>query len=242
MKASFIADTHIHTKPEDNEILKERLGQLDPNNILVILGDITDNGIEAEYKEAFRLLKPWKSRIVLAPGNHDTAGLHGLRWSEQAAARWTKFVCQIDAVADIMIGDTYVCALDSVNPRPNILELAQGELGEAELNRAKEAIGRARMAGKKVCLCMHHTPVDNPRTGTKSIISESEAQFMDWAEKLRDSSEFLAIAYGGEGADLILCGHTHIHLEWTATTGIPTHIISLADLRSARGLDTFVLA
>ena len=239
MQAVFIADTHIRKDPSDNRVIAAHLAKLDPACWLVIAGDLTDNGFAAEYAEALRLLTPWKGRCVLAPGNHDCAGIHGLRWSEKAAARWAKFTQDMEAVGELHLGEWLICALDSVNSHTRILELAQGELGEAELARAREMIQLGHQAGHKVCLTLHHNPVDDPRACVRRPLTDAESRFLNWAEKLRDSSEFLDLAYGGEGADLIICGHTHMHMEWTATRGIPTHMISLGDFRG--GEDSFFL-
>lgn len=233
----LIADTHVRSDPKENQILQDHLEALEaqfPACWLVIAGDVTDNGTEAEYKEAYRLLASWKNRCLLVPGNHDNSGYHGLRWDAKAAARWTKFSTKMSNSSDTVTGDWVICGLDSVNAHPDILELAQGELGEAELNRAKDVIQQAHNAGKKICLVLHHQPSDSPRSGTSKPLTATEDQFLNWAEKLKDSSEFLSIAYGGEtGADKIIAGHLHTHLEWTATQGIPTHLISLGDLRGS---------
>lgn len=237
MRAVFITDPHVKADPRENEILAERLAPLDPADLLIVSGDVTDNGSRDEYNEARRLLAPWKGHCILAPGNHDCAGLHGLRWSDQAAARWAKFTQDMEALSDSVVNGVYICALDSVNAEPNLAELAQGELGEAELERAREAIEQAHLKGLKVCLTMHHNPVDNPRSGASSPIEDAEDKFLDWAEKLRDSEKFLKIAYGQ--ADYIVCGHTHLRLSWTSTRGIPTQLLALGDFRGQG--DTFTL-
>jgi len=239
MKAVFIADPHIKAHPEDNEVIAKHLANLDQSDWLILVGDLTDNGIAEEYKEALRLLAPWKDQCLLVPGNHDCDGLHGFRWSPQAAARWAKFVEEMEAVGDFRIGDWYVCGLDSVNAESDLLDFAQGCLGEAELNRAREAIKQARKHGLKVCLTLHHNPCDNPRMEIGRPLTDIEDKVLNWAEKLQDSSEFLEVAYGGEGADLIICGHTHIHMAWTATDGVKTRMIALGDFRASE--DCFIL-
>jgi 3',5'-cyclic AMP phosphodiesterase CpdA len=237
MKAVFIADPHIKADHQDNVVVEQHLSKLDPTDWIIVVGDVTDNGIAEEYAEALRLLSPWKGHCVLVPGNHDCDGLHGLRWSAQAAARWAKFTQDMKAVGELHLGEWFICALDSVNAEPNILELAQGELGEAELNRAKDAIQAARKAGHKVCLTMHHNPVDNLRMAVGRPLTDAEDRFLNWAEKLKDSTDFFKIAYGE--ADLIICGHTHLRMSWTSSQGVPTLLVALGDFRGQG--DTFIL-
>ena len=55
-------------------------------DVLVVLGDVTDDGRRARYEEAARLLRPWSGRLLLAPGNHDM-GPQGILFQRNAARR-----------------------------------------------------------------------------------------------------------------------------------------------------------
>jgi len=247
-----VADTHFHVDPAENKILEERITALMtkyPTSALAIAGDITDNGKVEEYREAFRVLTPWKGRLFLAQGNHDF-GFQGLTWEPEAVKRWNQLcvalgVQDVDCIIKSTTGAPWwLCVIDSTIAEESILNLAQGEVGGAEMNRASHAIKMAHRLGIRVALLMHHTPVDSIRQSSRSLWEEIENGFQDWAEKLRDSSAFLKVAYGK--ADCIVAGHTHRNNAWTSTpeSGSTTTLLrSLGDLRTkdADWMDSAVL-
>lgn len=77
-----LSDLHIASNPNaDNNkatdtivaFIKERYKNTE-KPVVLITGDVVDNGLKSEYKEAFRLLKPLKGagfRLLITPGNHD---------------------------------------------------------------------------------------------------------------------------------------------------------------------------
>lgn len=231
-----IADTHFHSSPEENKILEERLASLlfiYPDSYLAIAGDVTDNGEPEEYAEATRILAPWKNRIFLAPGNHDLGTL-GLIWKPEAVKRWLKFSTDLGNVADALVDPWRICVLDSTVAEESVLHLAQGNVGDAEMERARLAIEEGHAQGYQVVLLMHHTPVDAIRQGSRELWDEVEGGFQDWSEKLQDSAAFLKLAYGK--TEYIVAGHSHMNRVWTSTPSagpIPTLLRSLSNLRTS---------
>ena len=125
-----------------------------------------------------------------------------------------------------------ICLLDSTNANESLAgwtDLAQGELGEAELDRAECAVAEGHQAGLQVCLALHHTALRNPRGSSSNPLTELEIKFADAAEKLLDLEAFRKIS---DQADLVLCGHTHIH-------GHEGNVTSLGDCRGTT--DHFIL-
>ncbi|HIP85167.1 MAG TPA: metallophosphoesterase, partial [Pyrodictium sp.] len=75
---AHISDLHVESENYSKE-LEERLigyiGELRPD-IVVVTGDLTDDGYVHEYRAAVRLLSRFKARKILAvPGNHDSRNM-----------------------------------------------------------------------------------------------------------------------------------------------------------------------
>jgi hypothetical protein len=57
----------------------------DGNRYLLVTGDITNGGRDAEYFLALKVLMPFRNRVFFVPGNHDYGGLSGNHYSEGSA-------------------------------------------------------------------------------------------------------------------------------------------------------------
>jgi predicted phosphodiesterase len=202
----FVADLHISRYPPKNALVAARLAALEaqyPGAFLVVAGDVVDDGHPDQYREAERLLSPWRGRLLLACGNHDCGPL-GLTWSPASVACWLglqqRLGAQVEAIIPSDDGWAWrVCCLDSVNATPGPWDLARGSLGGAEIERARLAIDRGHRSGQRVCLVLHHDPNNH-----------------DLGMGLEDAKPFLAAV---KQADLVVCGHSHRH----SVSRVPGH-------------------
>ncbi len=101
MKMLHLSDLHIHKSNEksENKHLKEiveNIIKLYPNEkpVILITGDIVDDGRKDQYKNAVELLKPLVNAgftILPTPGNHDY-GKIGNFYTEKSQAYFQKYI------------------------------------------------------------------------------------------------------------------------------------------------------
>ena len=212
-----ISDLHLDGGHCQLQSVRERLAPLvarAANEVLIVTGDITDNGAPAEFEQAAELLAPFAGRVVLARGNHDQ-GAAGCFFDRATDKRWKALCKALGAVAMVRVfGDALVVALDSCCRTVSPLDFAQGNLGPRQLETLQEAINRACERGKRLVVALHHDPISqNP------------------VEKLQDADAFLRLVYGV--ADLVVFGHTHGHgFTWRCPRGVPTILHRCADMKN----------
>ncbi len=219
MKLIHISDPHISKDPEKNGVLQQRLGELRahsaPDDWLVITGDVTDDGRAGQYHEATRLLAPWRGHILAVPGNHDM-GPWGNVYVPAAEGRWDDWADEMGIPSQGQLPGWQVICLDSCLHTLSPLDFAQGQIGLKTLNWLSGELYRARSEGLRTIVALHHHPMHDV-----------------WAERLRDSDEFLRIVYGV--ADVVLFGHRHERSTWTCPRGVQTILHAEASLRAVRG-------
>lgn len=222
--AIIIADPHVSRHPEKNQILQSRLEGIFsafPGHTLVVAGDVTDDSAQGQYVEALRLFAPWKGNILLCPGNHDF-GAMGLFFDQECVSRWSDFCVEIEAEAEgVFLGEGVpwkILCLDSCSAFQNPFNWAQGELGCSELGVAAIAIAKAHRIGQRICLVLHHDPLNT-----------------DVTMLLRDRNDFIRIA---AEADLVVFGHTH--RMWEGKIG-DTPYRSLDSFRESNEGDYLIL-
>ena len=75
-RIAHISDTHI--SPHGNFVEEafdsavSDINRLEPQpNLVIHSGDLTDNGVLADYQLAVKKLQALKPKVLVAPGNHD---------------------------------------------------------------------------------------------------------------------------------------------------------------------------
>lgn len=191
MKIIHISDLHFSTPQtappyeQDNisaanpnekstELLKriyEKYFCNDVNNILLITGDITDNGTKDEWSIVRQELEKFKNRLILLPGNHDY-GFAGNLFSTKKALYFDQVIfpelcsnytsnftgyLQKNLVNEIQLSDKVrILIVNSNKKTHNIKDWARGEVGEAQMQSLKAKLSSNLDAINIVCL--HHRP------------------------------------------------------------------------------------
>ena len=172
------------------------VGSMNPApDVLLLTGDLTENGAEADYLTLRALLDETLTphhaggpRVWATLGNHDDhaaarAVLGDMLGPEDEAP--TGLTC-----VHGQHGALHVIGLDTVVPdRPH------GELGEAQLAWLRDRLERC--AGAPVVLFMHHPP----------LISGMSA--MDACSLMRGRDELARLVREHGGVQLIAAGHLH---------------------------------
>lgn len=190
---------------------KARLG----TDRIVITGDLTDSGDAADYAIARAFIKKLKHRgfeVYCVPGNHDCSKegtlILGQREVGQGATRRENFGRYIDNgqfPRAVKLHKGWLILLDSMQGAYGRGNLGQGALGPEQLvwlRREVERLQKDRRSGKRIIVCLHHSPF---KLGERNLPSDGSLGFHPTGG-LDDAREFLAIIAGK--IDCLLFGHT----------------------------------
>ncbi|MEZ4383243.1 MAG: metallophosphoesterase [Nannocystaceae bacterium] len=222
-----LSDLHIRGSMHRDE--NENCGKLvawicehyaaDENKPVVLLtGDITDDGKEDQYRNAVALLRPLVDagfRVLACPGNHDY-GPWGNFYTEEGQRRFQRHIMTellaypaADAQGVEMEGlfptthvegDVVFIGLDSVVGREDALaHFASGEVGENQRGRLAEIL-RAHAERRKV-VYFHHHPFN------RHLVME-----------MADAHEVMRLLAGR--ADVVCFGHNHESDIWSSAHDI----------------------
>ena len=230
-----LSDLHIHksNKNEDNvnsmkvvDFIIERYSKYKgiEKPIILLTGDIVDDGNKRQYKNAVNILKPLvdkKFQVLACPGNHDY-GFAGNIYTEHSQRYFQEFIL-IQLLNDAKAkkpgnkmkdlypikkrcGDVLFIGLDSVVGNENeALHFASGEVGKEQREKLKKILSNDVGPDDKVVVYFHHHPFY--RNFFKRIMLEMD-----------DAHEVMGIL--GGLVDFICFGHKHISDIWTAEHNI----------------------
>jgi Icc protein len=181
------------------EVAAAWLTALDPRPDLVLLtGDIGQNGTVAEYVALRRIFAGTGLRIRLLPGNHDD------RDAMRTALGDTGWVAMDGPFIQAMdeVGGLVVFSLDSLDPGK-----VSGRLCDQRLDWLGDRLGAA--AGAPALVALHHPPF-------ASGLDLLDGMALDGREALGT-----LIRRGSPTIKAVLCGHLHRPLStvWAGTLG-----------------------
>ncbi len=219
MKILHLSDLHLHRNNRDNQEAIAVLQSVEtryPNHYIVITGDIVDDGSQAQYENAFELLKQFQGRLFITPGNHDF-GCVGNFYSKERAERFDSmlagplgqdgtFLAENRPVVNVVKeGNDSVMfiALDTNLETEHPFDFACGEVGEFQLNALSNLLSNPSIPEMKKVLFFHHHPFacNNP--------------FME----LKDARKLAQTVFNR--VDAILFGHKHEMQKWENRWGVP---------------------
>ena len=176
-------DTALHLRETVKQINRMR----PMPDVLIITGDLTEQGDEEEYQHFLELIEPLQMPVYVVPGNHDNPQI--------MAEVFTGTTCF--PVTD----DTYQYAIEDlpfrilgINSRCDGSELP--EFGEKRLSWLKRQLDKS---DKPVLLAVHHPPMV---TGIELI----DMGGSEWFQRLK------SLLAGYEQVKLVICGHCHTDL------------------------------
>lgn len=163
--------------------LKTAMDNQPAPDLVVISGDLTEDGDEGDYRYLKRFIRKriGKAPLVVTLGNHDNKRAFRVGWLEDEgrgnepyhALEW--------------VGDTAIISFDS-----SVQGVSDGRIDEERLSWLSDALNKT--AGSQVILLTHHHLL--PEQGQ--------------IPPLPDSGRLIQLIRFS-GACLILCGHTHHH-------------------------------
>jgi len=200
------------------EITRE-WGSGEEKPLVLITGDVVDDGTEIEYIEARRVLKPLRQAgflVVPLPGNHDY-GWNGAFARESRFELFRKYLLQIETPVSYP-------SVPYADPEVTILTLnsmlaetgrwdrlfADGELGREQLqglDRLVTKLHGKREQGHRVVVALHHHPFLFP---DDSPVKKAKEQL---THRLKDGDDLMEIVSGR--IDALLFGHEHRHVDFS---------------------------
>jgi len=215
---SFIhlSDLHIHKNNErkDNQnciaIVNEIINiYQEKKPVILITGDIVDDGHEAQYRNAVKILKPLVENdfIVLAvPGNHDYGPL-GNFYTEKSQMHFQKYILAdllgykkvlqegvtMELIYPIIseFDEMLFIGVDSVVGAENeLLHFASGEVGKPQREKIQQILHEYKNSNKKKVVYFHHHPFDRR-----------------YVMEMDDAKELMRLLAGK--VDFVCFGHDH---------------------------------
>jgi len=223
MKFIHISDLHFHSRKADNKKefeLLDFINQKYSTHHLIVTGDITDDGHERQYKQAFAALKPFKNRIFICPGNHDFGAL-GNFYSRERAERFDRLLSIPLEQGGTFTGDStpvvnivkerndqvMLIALDTNLETDHTFDCACGEVGDKQLAVLDNILSNPTSSEFVKILFFHHHPFMHGNA------------FME----LIDARKLMRIIYSK--VEVLLFGHKHASSCWESNNGIE-HILA----------------
>lgn len=228
MKILHISDLHIGKEETDVDewrqaerlvrLIKRYWGNDGEKPLVLITGDVVDDGREVEFIEARRILEPLHRagfQVVPLPGNHDY-GWNGAYAQEKRFKLFKKHLLGIEnrvTYPDVPYADDRVAliTLNSMRAESGFWDglLADGELGDAQLNELGEiltTLHNERPKSYKIVVALHHHPFLFP--GDPFIKKTRERL----GHRLKDGADFMRLVGGRIHA--LLFGHEHRHVDF----------------------------
>jgi 3',5'-cyclic AMP phosphodiesterase CpdA len=219
MRSLHIRDLHHHRDPSNDEAtdtLLKTIGEKYPDHVLIVTGEITDDGHPEQYENAFQALVPFMKKVLIVPGNHDF-GAAGNFYSRERAVRFDEMLMKPLGQGGTFTGDStpvvtvredgqdsvMLIGLDTNLETIQPFDFACGEVGAEQLAALDTILTDSGCAGKVKILFFHHHLFmhGNP--------------FME----LIDARELLRTIY--KRVDVVLFGHKHSRGKWDGHSGIP---------------------
>lgn len=214
MKIIHLSDIHIgksNNKKRFDLIVSWIIDNMENHGskVMIITGDIVDDGSLGQYREAqsqFERLKSTDISALAAPGNHDY-GSNGIVENWECVARFKKYISgDVDYPYSVVIDEYEFIMLDSMLEEMKEWEIwgAQGELGEQQLIELDRILNdvEENYPSRKVVVALHHHPF-----------------YYNYFLKLRDDELFKKVIMDEDKGDsrinCLLFGHKHAEKRFT---------------------------
>lgn len=185
LRVAHISDTHL--TPYGNYDVKRFqrcvniVNDLKPlPDVIVHSGDVTDNGVLAEYELAVKLLRKFKPKIILAPGNHDERNY--------GQSLFQEFFGPLDF--EHRTSKAVFLVMNSPEP-----DRDSGRLGRRRQRYVAEQLKKAPKSAKKIVVFHHHL-ISVPYSGRETNV-------------LDDAGDVLDLILGNK-VNMVLMGHRHV--------------------------------
>jgi putative phosphoesterase len=193
-----LSDLHCGSPFFDPELLAHAVAEIQEltPDLVVVAGDLTQEGYSAEFLTARDALRPLQERLttVVVPGNHDAKNVGYLHFQDHFGKGNSGPKC--DRIVHVQRA-TYPRSLSLVGVDSSKPDLAEGEIGRERYDWIREQF--AEPADLRIFV-LHHHLVPVPGTGRERNIV--------W-----DAGDVLALLEDAS-VDVVLAGHKHVPHIW----------------------------
>ena len=207
MVIAQISDVHVGGGRYRQELLRTAIDEINAAepDLVVVAGDLTDDGYPDQYPEAREeLLRIECEQVVRVPGNHDARNVGYLQFEDTFGARDSRLRLERPD------GEVALVAVDSSKP-----DLDEGEIGREHYGWIEE--GFAGEPELRVFVCHHHLmPI--PGTGRER-------------NQVLDAGDVLSLLRQSR-VDLVLAGHRHVPYVWPVAGMLLVHSGTVSTLRT----------
>lgn len=208
---AHVSDLHISENAFDEAVFMEAVSEINKlqPDMIILTGDITENGYYKEYKQAIKYLDMFEAPLFAVPGNHDSRNLGYQGFEELVGERSWKLTKDDDFT---------VIGLDSSSPDED-----RGHIGLPQHLWMEHQLDDCVIAERFSIVALHHHLVSIPDTGRERNV-------------LSDAGDILKTITTHE-VDLVLSGHKHVPNIWKVNNTIIVNSGSLCSnkLRGKNG-------
>jgi hypothetical protein len=201
-----VSDLHYHcvgSNKEADSLIGKISAVSGPGDHLLVTGDVTDDGVAEQYRNAGKSLSRVGCKKIACPGNHDYGFLGALYLDESAeyfdhsflsSIGWTNkgFLDKMPVVDELTDGrgtNLLLVGLNSNLETDEISDFARGQIGDEQLAALIGILDNAKYVSWHKMVYMHHRP-------EKCI----------WFLELIDAEKLLSVL--GDRVDVLAYGHT----------------------------------
>jgi 3',5'-cyclic AMP phosphodiesterase CpdA len=205
-----LSDVHIGADRHRRDLLHSAIGEVNAArpDLVVVAGDLTDDGFPEQYEEAREeLAKIECEHVVLVPGNHDARNVGYILYEETFGTRDHRLRLDLGGL------DVALVAVDASKP-----DIDEGEVGREHYGWIED--GLHDDADLRIFVCHFHL-VPIPGTGRER-------------NQVLDAGDTLSVLHQAK-VDLVLGGHRHVPYVWPIAGLYVVHSGTVSTLRT-RGL------
>ena len=202
---AHISDLHISKSSFDEEMFFKAVSEINHLNpdMIILTGDITNNGYYDEFKQATRYLQMFEAPLFAVPGNHDSRNLGYQTFEDLIGERSWK----------LTLGEKVtVMGLDSSSPDED-----KGHIGTPQHMWLEHQLDECVINENFSIVAMHHHVVPIPQTGRERNV-------------LSDAGDVLKTLTTHE-VDLVLSGHKHVPNIWKINNTVISNSGSLSSIK-----------
>jgi 3',5'-cyclic-AMP phosphodiesterase len=207
MLIAQLSDVHVGGARYRQDLLRTAISEINAAepDIVVVAGDLTDDGYPDQYPEAKKELEAIAcEHVVLVPGNHDARNVGYLIYEDTFGPRDSRMRMTCAGL------DVALVAIDSSKP-----DLDEGEIGREHYGWIEE--GFAGDADLRIFVCHHHLmPV--PGTGRER-------------NQVLDAGDVISLLRQ-LSVDLVLSGHRHVPYVWPVAGMFIVHSGTVSTMRT----------
>jgi len=161
MKIAHISDLHVGSSRFMADKLRTTIREINDMDLVVISGDVTEDGYQQEYAELKEYLDLLRPDYVVVPGNHDARNIGYLSFEESFGT----------LTPERRIDGLLIVGLDSSEPDSN-----EGHIGRFRHRWLEEKL--AKFEGVKI-ITLHHHLLPVPMTGRERNVLWDAGDFLE---------------------------------------------------------------